>query len=368
MVDTAFSTDYKSIVERVGQFDPEGYGATRNFLEGGVSRLSPYISRGVISTRWVYEQLIERGFAPKKMYKFIQELAWRDFFQQVWLHKGEALHTDLLHNQSNIAHRLMPLGLERARTGIEAIDVGVNQLYDIGYMHNHMRMYVASLACNIAQSHWRTPARWMYYHLLDADWASNALSWQWVAGSFSRKKYFANQENINRFTGSAQRGTYLDVSYEEFPLGAIPSPLIKTIEPGLKACLPKPEPVQLDPLQPVLLYNFYNLDPAWKAHLHANRILLLEPSVFARYPVGEKVMDFVLKLSANIPDIQIMVAEFEELRSRVGEQKIFFREHPLNHHYQGIEEPRLWLCQAKRYHSSFFSFWKECEPLLVKHP
>jgi deoxyribodipyrimidine photo-lyase len=60
-------------------------------------------------------------------------------------------------------------------------------------------MYIASLACNVAQSQWRIPAKWMYYHLLDADWASNALSWQWVAGTNSNKKYFANQNNINKY-------------------------------------------------------------------------------------------------------------------------------------------------------------------------
>mgnify|MGYP006195700273 CR=1 FL=1 len=60
-------------------------------------------------------------------------------------------------------------------------------------------MYLAAMVCNNAKSHWLTPARWMYYHLLDGDLASNALSWQWVAGTFSHKKYIANQQNINKY-------------------------------------------------------------------------------------------------------------------------------------------------------------------------
>jgi deoxyribodipyrimidine photo-lyase len=92
----------------------------------------------------------------------------------------------------------------------------VEELKQTGYMHNHLRMYVAAIACNIGHSHWHLPARWMYYHLLDADWASNALSWQWVAGSFSSKKYYANQENINKYCHTQQRNTFLDVSYEAY--------------------------------------------------------------------------------------------------------------------------------------------------------
>ena len=51
----------------------------------------------------------------------------------------------------------------------------------------------------------------MYYHLLDGDWASNALSWQWVAGSNANKKYYANQDNINKYFNSSQKQTFLDV-------------------------------------------------------------------------------------------------------------------------------------------------------------
>ena len=82
-------------------------------------------------------------------------------------------------------------------------------------MHNHLRMYVASIVCNVAQSHWINPARWMYYYLLDADWASNSLSWQWVAGSNSNKKYFANQDNINKYCLTTQKGTFLDLDYQK---------------------------------------------------------------------------------------------------------------------------------------------------------
>ena len=55
-------------------------------------------------------------------------------------------------------------------------------------------MYIASIICNTAKCHWKIPAKWFYYHLKDGDWGSNALSWQWVCGTNSGKKYYANQK------------------------------------------------------------------------------------------------------------------------------------------------------------------------------
>ena len=127
----------------------------------------------------------------------------------------------------------------RAQTGIEALDQALLEFYDTGYVHNHMRMYLASVACNIGQSHWKVPAQWMYYHLLDADWASNALSWQWVAGSNSHKKYYANQQNINRYFFSEQKNTFLDVPYEQFEHMEIPEVLAETEVPEWQTPLPE---------------------------------------------------------------------------------------------------------------------------------
>ncbi len=166
---------------------PAQYGRTRNFLDGAVTYLSPYISRGVLSTRKVLNSVLRREIDPSRMQKFIQELAWRDYWQQIWKVKGEAINDDLKRPQPDVRNQEMPEALLNANSGIEAIDLAIRSLYDTGYMHNHIRMYVAAIACNIGGSHWKVPAQWMYYHLLDGDWASNALSWQWVAGSNASK-------------------------------------------------------------------------------------------------------------------------------------------------------------------------------------
>lgn len=194
-----FPVLFDNILDRIATIDPVGYGKSRNYLDGAVSYLSPYISRGVISTKFVYQELLKRGFHPSPILKFIQELAWRDYWQQVWVTKGDAINQDLKNPQKQVVTKGISSAINTANTGIHIIDDAINQFYKTGYLHNHLRMYIASIACNIGQNHWKHPAQWMYYHLLDADWASNALSWQWVVGANSNKKYYANQENINTF-------------------------------------------------------------------------------------------------------------------------------------------------------------------------
>lgn len=356
-----FPTNYEEILERIESVDPVKYGRTRNFQNGAVTRLSPYISRGVISTKQVMENVLARGHAFSSIEKFIQELAWRDYWQQIWIAKGDAIDEDLRHPQPDADNHVIPKAIADAETGIEAIDACIDELYETGYMHNHMRMYVAAVACNIGKSHWRMPAKWLYYHLLDGDWASNALSWQWVAGSNANKKYVANQENINKYFNSSQGDTFLDVPYAAFSSMDVPEELRTTKKLEFKTSLPSSHDLAIDESKPTLVYNYYNLDPKWHEGESVNRILLLEPSVFERYPVSQNAIDFVLSLSENIDGMQVFVGEFDDLKKQTGRSEIFFKEHPLNTNYEGTEDPRDWMFSVTGYHRSFFAFWKKCK-------
>ncbi|MFM8512122.1 MAG: FAD-binding domain-containing protein, partial [Bacteroidota bacterium] len=283
---------------QVGRIDPVAYGRTRNYVDGAVTRLSPYLSRGVLSTSLVADSLVERGFSWEDCESLVKELAWRDYFQLVWKHQGDALDQDLRYPQVGVRHYRVPAALVRAETGIEALDSVVKELYRTGYMHNHLRMYTAALACNVGGSHWLQAARWMFYHLLDADWASNALSWQWVAGAFSTRKYFANQDNINKYAYSNQKGTFLDVGYDVLGNLEVPLVLQETLEPNLPCSLPEGMVTDVatlqalfmeNPQRSVFLYNFYHLDAQWSpvvTDLPPIRILLWEPEYRQRYPVS----------------------------------------------------------------------------------
>ncbi len=356
-----FHTSLDSINERIDSVDPIAYGRTRNYLDGAVTYLSPYISRGVISTKQVLNDVLEKGYNPKSIEKFIQELAWRDYWQQVWKSKGNGIDKDVKRPQPDVHHQGLPESITLGKTGIQAIDIAIEQFYETGYLHNHVRMYVASICTNIAKCHWYEPAKWMYYHLLDGDWASNALSWQWVSGANSNKKYYANQGNINKFCYSDQKRTFLDVSYEELPQMEVPTELLPIIPFDLRTNLPETQPLSIDSSLPTLIYNFYNLDPNWKSDLKANRILLLEPSHFEKYPISDKSVQFMLDLSENIKEIQVFVGEFQDLNNNYPAKEVFFKEHPTNSHYQGTEEPRDSMFSVQGYYPSFFAFWKKCK-------
>lgn len=360
--ESIFPYNYADIIQRVTKFKPDQYSSTRNFITGSVSYLSPYISRGVISTKFILRTLLNNNYNPVQIEKFIQELAWRDYWQQIWISKGNLINNDLKKPQFPVANKLLSSAIVNANTGITAIDKSILKLYEIGYMHNHLRMYVASIACNLAQSHWMLPAKWMYYYLLDADWASNSLSWQWVAGSNSNKKYIANQENINKYCFTSQRNTFLDVEYTELQKLEIPEVLKQIQSVNLKTPLPNSKAIIIDDTLPTLLFNFYNLDPEWKKDLKANKILLLEPSHFEEYPVCEKSINFVINIAKeNIPLIQIYVGEYKDLVQLHQLKKVYYKEHPTNSHYEGIEEPRDWMFEVKGYYPSFFAFWKKCK-------
>lgn len=362
-----FETDYREIIERLDRIDPIRYGQTRNYLSGAVTRLSPYISRGVISTRQVAQHMLRKGFQPYQIESFLKELAWRDYFQQVWIDRKDSILSDLKQTQPRLMHHEMPSKILSANTGIHALDDGIQSLCDTGYMHNHMRMYIASTACNIGQAHWRTPAQWMYYHLLDADWASNALSWQWVAGSFSSKKYYCNQENINKYTGSTQRNTFLDLPYEALPDLSVPEVLRETETLNLQTQLPEASAPMLDDALPVYIYNFYNIDPRWDVDVSAHRVLLLEPSFFAKYPVCSRTIDFIIALSKNIEGMQVAVGEFSSVFAGVSPERMHYKEHPCNANYQGLEHARDWMFpEVKGYYPSFFAFWKKAERRLTQ--
>lgn len=294
-----FVTDYKAILERTENINAVEYRKTRNFIDGTITYLSPYLSTGVISLPLLKEKILSK-YNVEQSYKLVAELAWREYFQRVWEARPELVSQDAKHQATQIFDDI-PLKITESETGIEAIDKGIRHLYEKGYMHNHLRMYIAMLTCNIAQTKWQLPSAWLYYHLLDGDIASNNLNWQWIAGTFSSKKYFANQENINRYCQTNQSGTYLDSSYGKLVHSNVPASLNERQPLQLHTVLPEQGPVELDLNKPLLIYNSYSLDPAWQDNVKANRVLLLEPAHFRNYPVSEKVISFILSLSKIFP-------------------------------------------------------------------
>jgi len=378
---------YASILEQVKAYHPGKYNTTRNYTNGAVTNWSPYISRGLLSPVLVMEQL-KTKYKKQEWIGFMQQMAWREYFQRVWQHKGDLILQDLKSTQSKVVLTSLPSPISEGNTGVQALDNAIHHLYKDGMMHNHIRMYISMLHSNIFKAAWLPGAKWMYANLLDHDPAANFLSWQWVAGTFSSKQYIANQENINKYTNSKQLNTFLDTEYENLQTsifdysdtiqpnhsGNWSNPLDREFDIDTTAIFKNIEKInqskiidinQVLPNKPFCIYNSFNLDPLWHADEEANRILLIEPNHFEQFPVTEKVLQFIVDLAIkNIPGIQIFIGNFESLSQHI-QSSIYFKEHPTALHYKGIEETRDWLFpEVNGYFPGFFGYWKKCERYL----
>jgi deoxyribodipyrimidine photo-lyase len=202
---------------RIAAVRPDDYARSRNALDGAVSGLSPYITHGFVDLPQVAAG-VAAGHRLDPQHRFMFELGWREFFRHVWQQRGEAIfasmHVGPLPDDAYA--RELPADLREARTGVPVIDRAVRTLYATGYLHNHARMWLASYVVHLRRVHWRAGADWLYAHLLDGDLASNHLSWQWVAGTFSRKPYLFNSDNVARYSPSSWHspGSVIDTSYE----------------------------------------------------------------------------------------------------------------------------------------------------------
>ena len=211
--------------------DPLAYGRSRNHLGGAVTLLSPYIRHGVLSLAEVRETVftwLERSKQPPAAaQKLINELGWRDYWQRLWRQLGDGIWEDREplktgHPPESYAAAL-PVDLLEARTGLACMDGFVQELEATGWLHNHARMWLASYVVHWRRVRWQAGARWFLRYLLDGDPASNNLSWQWVASSFSSKPYLFNRENLERFSSGrfccdcalAGTGCPFDASYDE---------------------------------------------------------------------------------------------------------------------------------------------------------
>ena len=203
--------------------DPRAYAASRNHLDGAVTRLSPYIRHGILSLDEVRNHALANVSHAKEAEKFIQELAWRDYWQRIYAAQPEWIWTDIEPYKTGFdacdyADEL-PDDIASAETGTACIDQFITMLFETGYLHNHARMYLAAYIVHWRHVKWQAGARWMLYQLLDGDPASNNLSWQWIASTFSNKPYIFNLENVARYCGPdiniiSRHNLALDQSYE----------------------------------------------------------------------------------------------------------------------------------------------------------
>ena len=199
----------RSAAERqLSAIDAKRYGRSRNHLNGSVTRLSPYIRHGILTLAEVrdavFSQLKHNNQGRDEGGKLINELGWREFWQRMWLDLGDRIDDDQEDHKTGYAaaeyQQELPPDIREGRTQLACMDGFRNQLVSHGWLHNHARMWMAAYLVHWRRVHWKAGADWFLEHLLDGDPASNHLSWQWVASSFSHKPYFFNRSNLERYS------------------------------------------------------------------------------------------------------------------------------------------------------------------------
>ena len=168
-----------------------GYGEARD-LPGivGTSRLSPHLAFGEIGPRQIWAAVqgaAARGAASESQAEaFLRELGWREFNHHLLFHHPKITRENFNAGFDAFAWRDDPGGLEdwrRGRTGYPIVDAGMRELWTTGWMHNRVRMIVASFLVKHLLVDWREGEAWFWDTLVDADLANNVCNWQWVAGS-----------------------------------------------------------------------------------------------------------------------------------------------------------------------------------------
>ncbi|MFQ3184602.1 MAG: deoxyribodipyrimidine photo-lyase [Octadecabacter sp.] len=184
----------------------------RNYDHGvgqhkAVSILSPYIRRRLITEQEVVAAALD-AHGPDEAGKFVEEVIWRGYFKgwlerrpQVWESYVQGLKTDLVSLKRDRGLRRDIELAETGQTGLDYFDSWAHELVETGYLHNHARMWFASIWIFTLGLPWRLGADFFYRHLLDGDAASNTLGWRWAAGLHTRgKPYPARAQNIDTFT------------------------------------------------------------------------------------------------------------------------------------------------------------------------
>jgi len=186
------------------------YSKSRNFDFGAnnrsnISCLSPYITHGVVNELEVIDKSLKK-FSFSKNEKFIQEVLWRVYWKG-WLELRPKVWSDYLIELEKIKSEFKSnqnyLDTIEGKTNIECFNQWVNELKENNYLHNHTRMWFASIWVFTLELPWQLGAEFFMQHLYDGDAASNTLGWRWVAGVQTQgKHYLASEWNINKFTNN----------------------------------------------------------------------------------------------------------------------------------------------------------------------
>ena len=208
-----FEASRAKAVDKLNNFIEQNltdYSKLRNFDFGpdnrsNISCLSPYITHGIINELEVIDKSLKK-FSFAKNEKFIQEVLWRVYWKG-WLELRPNVWSDYLIELGKVKDEFKNnqsyLDAIEGKTNVDCFNQWVIELKENNYLHNHTRMWFASIWIFTLELPWQLGAEFFMQHLYDGDTASNTLGWRWVAGVQTQgKHYLASEWNINKFTNN----------------------------------------------------------------------------------------------------------------------------------------------------------------------
>ena len=279
------------VMERYIENNISDYTAKRNFDFGpqnrkNISCLSPYITHRLISEYEVAKKTLSK-YPYQKVEKFIQEIFWRVYWKG-WLELRPKVWTDFVEDTKNIENTKEYEKAINGETNIDCFNDWVKELKENNYLHNHTRMWFASIWIFTLKLPWQKGAEFFLRELYDGDAASNTLSWRWVAGIQTKgKNYIAQNWNINKFTNN---------KYKDLKLNENPQPIIDQRDYKVSPLSISNNETASDKLvffENELDFQFFNIDNHKKVYC----ILLANDE--RQVKLGSKVLDYKKKLIKN---------------------------------------------------------------------
>ena len=279
------------VMERYIENNISDYTAKRNFDFGpqnrkNISCLSPYITHRLISEYEVAKKTLSK-YPYQKVEKFIQEIFWRVYWKG-WLELRPKVWTDFVEDTKNIENTKEYEKAINGETNIDCFNDWVKELKENNYLHNHTRMWFASIWIFTLKLPWQKGAELFLRELYDGDAASNTLSWRWVAGIQTKgKNYIAQNWNINKFTNN---------KYKDLKLNENPQPIIDQRDYKVSPFSISNNETASDKLvffENELDFQFFNIDNHKKVYC----ILLANEE--RQVKLGSKVLDYKKNLIKN---------------------------------------------------------------------
>ena len=319
-----FKTSRKEALEVLENYvekDINNYNSKRNFDFGpsnreNVSCLSPYITHRLITEYEVTKKVLSKH-PHQKVEKYIQEIFWRVYWKG-WLELRPKVWSDFIEDLKTIEENENYQKAINAQTNIECFNEWVHELKENNYLHNHTRMWFASIWIFTLNLPWQKGAEFFMRHLFDGDAASNTLSWRWVAGLQTKGKHYVAQAwNISKFTNN---------KYQKVELNENALPLTDSREYKLKAPEISKEDVGSDTL--LFFENDLHIE-SFKLKKYQNIFCVLISNEKRKIKLDEKVINFKKKIiddqTKRFPDTKVLEeTQFEELAEKTKKFDIIY--------------------------------------------